>query len=243
MIFQPFFYPATGCASYLVGCGGRGLCAVVDPKVEDVDAYSAAAASKGMRIAYVIDTHIQADHRSGGRLLAERTGARYALHESAEVGFPFEPLADDQVLELGNVVVRVMHTPGHTADSICLVITDRRRGEEPWLVLTGDTLFSGAVGRPDLPGHVEVSAAALYDSLRRLLALADTVEVYPAHFSGSACGAGMSGKPMSTIGFERRWNPLLSLPREDFIRQVSGAIPARPAEMLAVLRFNQGVDG
>jgi hydroxyacylglutathione hydrolase len=243
VIFQPFFYPATGCASYLVGCGGEGVCAVIDPRVENVDAYAAAAAAKEMRIAYVIDTHIQADHRSGGRLLAERTGSSYALHRSSEVGFSFEPLEDGQVLELGNVVARVMHTPGHTPESICLVVTDRRRGDEPWLVLTGDTLFSGAVGRPDLPGQVEKSAAALYDSVRRLLALSDTVEVYPAHFSGSACGAGMSGKPMSTIGFERRWNPLLALSCEDFVRQVSQEIPAKPTEMLAVRRFNQGLGG
>lgn len=243
MIFQPFFYPATGCASYLVGCGGKGICAVIDPRVEDVDAYLAAAAAKGGRIAYVIDTHIQADHRSGGRLLAERSGGRYALHRYAEVGFAFDPLEDGQVMELGNVVARVMHTPGHTAESICLVVTDRRRGDEPWLVLTGDTLFSGAVGRPDLPGHLEQSAAELYDSLRRLLALPDTVEVYPAHFSGSACGAGMNGKPMSTIGFERRWNPLLTLARDEFVRRMSEAIPPRPAEMLSTLRFNQGLDG
>ena len=243
MIFQPFFVPATGCASYLVGCAGHGICAVIDPRAEDVDGYLAAAAARGMRVAYVIDTHIQADHRSGGRLVAERSGARYALHRAAAVEFPFEPLDDEQVIEMGNVLLRVMHTPGHTAESICLVVTDRRRGEEPWLVLTGDTLFSGAVGRPDLPGDAEASAGDLHDSLRRLLALPDTVEVYPAHFAGSACGAGMNGKPMSTIGFERRWNPLLALSRDEFVRQVSAAIPPRPAEMAAVLRFNQGARG
>jgi len=243
MIFQPFFYPATGCASYLVGCGGKGIAAVIDPQLEDVDAYIAAAEAKGMRIAYVIDTHIQADHRSGGRVLAERTGGRYALHRDAQVGFPFEPLEDGQLIELGNVVLRVLHTPGHTAESICLVVTDRRRGEEPWFVLTGDTLFSGAVGRPDLPGQVETSATELYDSLHRLLALPDTVEVYPAHFGGSACGAGMNGKPMSTIGFERRWNPLLALARDEFVRSVSEAIPPKPADMLEVLRFNHGRPG
>lgn len=241
MIFQPFFYPATGCASYLVGCAGKGTCAVIDPRVDEVDDYIAAAAAKGMTIAWVIDTHVQADHRSGGRVLAERTGGRYAMHRSAEVGFAFAPLDDDQVIELGNVVARVLHTPGHTPESVSLVVTDRRRGEEPWLVLTGDTLFSGAVGRPDLPGQVEQGAVALHDSLRRLLALPDTVEVYPGHFSGSACGAGMSGKPMSTIGFERRWNPLLSLPRDEFVRRVSDSVPPKPADMLAVLRFNQGL--
>lgn len=243
MIFEPFFYPATGCASYLVGCGGHGVCAVIDPHLDDVGAYLAAAAAKGMRIACVIDTHIQADHRSGGRALAGRAGAGYALHRSAAVEFPFQPLDDDQLLELGNVRLRVMHTPGHTDESISLVVTDRRRGDEPWLVLTGDTLFSGAVGRPDLPGHVEASASALHDSLRRLLALADTVEVYPAHFGGSRCGAGMSGKPMSTIGFERRWNPLLALDRDEFVRRVSQELPPRPGELVDIVRFNQGRTG
>ncbi len=243
MIFQPFFYPASGCASYLVGCGGKGICAVIDPRAEDIDSYIAAAGDKGMRIAYAIDTHIQADHRSGGRLLAANTHARYALHGSADVRFPFDPLTDGQVIELGNVTMRVVHTPGHTPESICLVVTDRRRVDAPWFVLTGDTLFSGAVGRPDLPGHTEDSAAQLHDSLQRLLALPDTVEVYPAHFAGSACGAGMNGKPMSTIGFERRWNPLLVLPRDEFIRQVAENIPARPAAMGEVLRFNQGLAG
>jgi hydroxyacylglutathione hydrolase len=242
MIFQPFFRPATGCAGYLVGCAGKGVCAAVDPRAEDVEAYLEAASSRGMRMAYVIDTHLQADHRSGGRRLAEKSGARYALHRLADVGFPFEPLDDGQILELGNVALRVLHTPGHTIESISLVVTDRRRGDEPWLVLTGDTLFSGAVGRPDLPGHAEESAAELWTSLRKLMALPDTVEVYPAHFAGSACGAGMNGKPMSTIGFERRWNALLGLPQEEFVRRVTEGIPAKPAEMMEVIRFNQGLD-
>jgi glyoxylase-like metal-dependent hydrolase (beta-lactamase superfamily II) len=242
VIFQPFFHQTTGCASYLVGCAGKGICAVVDPRADEVDAYSAAAAGKSMRIAYVIDTHVQADHRSGGRILAARAGARYALHRDADVRFPFDPLDEGQLVELGNVTLRVLHTPGHTPESICLLVTDRRRGAEPWLVLTGDTLFSGAVGRPDLPGHVETSASELYESLRRLTALPDTLEVYPAHFAGSACGAGMSGKPMSTIGFERRWNPLLSLGRDEFVHRVTEAIPPRPVDLADVLRFNQGLE-
>lgn len=240
MIFQPFFVRGSGCASYVVGCAGKSKCAVIDPRADDVDAYIATAAHHGMEIRYVVDTHVQADHRSGGRLLAERTGAAYALHRSAEVAFAFEPLDDGQVLDLGNVQMRVIHTPGHTPESICLLVTDHRRGDDAWFVLTGDTLFSGAVGRPDLPGAAEQSAAALWASLQRLLELPDTVEVYPAHFSGSACGAGMNGKPMSTIGFERRWNPLLKLAREDFIRQVCEGIPPKPPEMAEVMRFNHG---
>ena len=240
MIFQPFFFRGSGCASYVVGCAGKAKCAVVDPRIEDVDAYLAVAAHHGMEACYVVDTHVQADHRSGGRALAGRSGAKYALHRSAAVEFAFEPLDDGQVLDLGNVSMTVIHTPGHTPESISLLVTDRRRGNEPWFVLTGDTLFSGAVGRPDLPGAAEASAAALWTSLRKLLALPDSVEVYPAHFSGSACGAGMNGKPMSTIGFERRWNELLALPQSEFVRRVCDSIPRKPAERVDVLRFNQG---
>jgi glyoxylase-like metal-dependent hydrolase (beta-lactamase superfamily II) len=240
MIFQPFFFRGSGCAAYVVGCAGKAKCAVVDPRIEDVEAYLAVAAHHEMQVCYVVDTHVQADHRSGGRALAEKTGAKYALHRSASVEFAFEPLDDGQLLDLGNVSMKVLHTPGHTPESIALVVTDRRRGDEPWFVLTGDTLFSGAVGRPDLPGAAEPSAAALWSSLQKLLALPDSVEVYPAHFSGSACGAGMNGKPMSTIGFERRWNPLLALGRDEFVRQVCTGIPPKPAEMAAVMRFNQG---
>lgn len=240
MIFQPFFFRGTGCAAYVVGCAGKSKCAVIDPRAEEVDAYIAVAAHHKMEIHYVIDTHVQADHKSGGRLLAERTSAKYALHRSAEVAFAFEPLDDGDVLDLGNVQMKVMHTPGHTPESICLVVTDHRRGDFPWFVLTGDTLFSGAVGRPDLPGAAEQSARALWSSLQKLLELPDSVEVYPAHFSGSACGAGMNGKPMSTIDFERRWNPLLTLSRDEFVKQVCEGIPPKPPEMAAVMQFNQG---
>jgi hydroxyacylglutathione hydrolase len=241
MIFKPYYYDATGCAAYLFGCGGKGFCAVVDPHEEDVEAYASFAAQKGMRVTHVIETHVQADHRSGGRALAARTGAQYCLHASADVGFPFEPLRDGQVLELGNTLIRVLHTPGHTPESICLLVSDLRRGPEPWFVLTGDTLFVGAVGRPDLPGQAEANAAQLHTSLhQKLLPLPDDVEVYPAHFAGSPCGAGLSGKPASTMAAERRWNRLLSLPREAFVRELPQGVPARPAESEAIIRFNQG---
>ena len=128
------------------------------------------------------------------------------------MAFPFTPLADGQELVCGNVVIRVLHTPGHTPESLCLVVTDKTRGPEPWFVLTGDTLFVGTVGGgPDLPGAAEASARALHRSLRRLLTLPDHTEIYPTHFSGSACGKGMSGKPMSTLAFEKRFNPALSI--------------------------------
>jgi len=190
---------------------------------------------------HVMDTHIQADHESGGRVLAARTGAAYGLHESADVAFPFTPLADGQELVCGNVTTRVLHTPGHTPESLSLVVTDCTRGPEPWFVLTGDTLFVGTVGRPDLPGAMERSARDLYRSVQRLLALPDHTEIYPTHFAGSACGKGMSGKPMSTVGFEKRFNPVLSIASEDaFVAALTAELPPKPAGMEATLRQNQG---
>ncbi len=240
MIFRPFHRFETGCAAYLFGCGGLGKCAVVDAQERDLHEYVAFAASKQMQITHVIDTHVHADHRSAGPELARRVGATYCLHEAAEVVLPFERLCDGQELELGNTRIRVLHTPGHTPESMCLVVTDLRRGPEPWFVLTGDTLFVGAVGRPDLPGKTRQNAAELWGSLHdKLLGLPDDLEVYPGHFAGSPCGAGMSGKPSSTIAFEKRWNPLLSLDRAAFVEALA-EVPEKPAGMERILRFNQG---
>lgn len=240
MIFRPYYYFETGCAAYLLGCGGQGLCAVVDAHEEDVDEYVHFAATRGMRITHVIDSHVHADHRSGGAALAARVGAAYCLHESADVALPFEPLRDDQEIALGNTRIRVLHTPGHTPESVCLVVTDLRRGVEPWFVLTGDTLFVGAVGRPDLPGHARENAGQLHDSIHaKLLDLPDELEVYPGHFAGSACGAGMSGKPSSTLGVEKRWNPLLTASRDAFVAALVD-VPAKPPAMEEMLRRNRG---
>jgi glyoxylase-like metal-dependent hydrolase (beta-lactamase superfamily II) len=240
MLFRPYYYFQTGCAAYVFGCGTLAKCAVVDAHEEDIDAYAEFAASKGMRITHVIDTHVHADHRSGGPALAKKVGAAYCLHESADVALPFEPLRDGQEIELGNTRVKVLHTPGHTPESICLVVTDLRRGSDPWFVLTGDTLFVGAVGRPDLPGRARENAAELYESVhQKLLTLPDDLEVFPAHFAGSMCGAGMSGKPSSTIAFEKRWNPLLSRSKEEFVAALAD-VPAKPAEMERILAVNRG---
>ncbi len=243
MIFKPYYYFETGCAAYVFGCGGLGKCAVVDAHQEDVEAYAAFAASKGMRITHVIDSHVHADHLSGGPALARHVGAAYCLHESAQVSLEFTPIKDGQDVELGNTHVKVLHTPGHTPESVSLVVSDLRRGPEPWFLLTGDTLFVGAVGRPDLPGHARENAEQLYRSVHeKLLTLPGDVEVFPAHFAGSACGAGMSGKPSSTIAFERRWNPLLSRSKDEFVQALLD-VPPKPVEMEAILRANQGRPG
>lgn len=241
MIFRPFYRFETGCAAYVFGCGGQGICCVVDPHESDVDAYIEFAEAKAMRIASVFETHVHADHRSGGRVLAAKTGAAYALHRNADVAFAFEPLDDERVIELGNTIVRVLHTPGHTPESIALVVSDLRRGPEPWFVCTGDTMFVGSVGRPDLPGRERENAAELHRSLHdKLLSLPAQLEVYPAHFSGSVCGAGLSGKPTSTLAFEKQWNELLGLDRDAFVARVAADVPAKPAEMESILRFNRG---
>jgi glyoxylase-like metal-dependent hydrolase (beta-lactamase superfamily II) len=181
---------------------------------------------------------MHADHRSGGRELARRTGAQYCVHEAADVTYPFTALRDGDEIELGNTRVKVLHTPGHSPESVCLVVTDLKRGAAPWFVLTGDTLFVGAVGRPD--GRTRENAAQLYASLHdKLLTLPDDLEVYPAHFSGSVCGVGLSGKPMSTLGFEKRWNTMLSLDRDAFIEALAD-VPPKPTEMERILAFNRG---
>jgi len=240
MIFKPYYYFETGCAAYLFGCGTLGKCAVVDAHERDIDAYAEFAASKDMRITHVIDTHVHADHRSGGPALARKVGAKYCLHESADVAIPFEPLKDGQEVELGNTRVTALHTPGHTPESMCLLVTDLRRGTDPWFVLTGDTLFVGAVGRPDLPGRARENASELFDSIHsKLLTLPDDLEIYPGHFSGSVCGAGMSGKPSSTIAFEKRWNSLLAKSRSEFVAELAD-VPPKPAAMEQILSINRG---
>ena len=229
--------------SYFFGCASLGKAVAVDVVAGDEDRFIDEAGRAKVRIAYVIDTHVHADHYSGGRKLAQLAEAPYCLHESNRdnVGFDFLPLADGQVLHVGNVKVKVLHTPGHTLDSVCLLVTDLRRGEAPWFVVTGDTLFVGAVGRPDLLGREAEMAAQLHDTLHaKLLSLPDEIEIFPGHQAGSACGIGLSGKPSSTLGFEKRWNPLLSKKRDDFIAAVR-EVPPKPAEMEGMVRVNRGL--
>lgn len=234
MIFRQILHPATGCASYVFGCISKSRLAVVDPHAEHIDDYVAVAESVGAPIVAVLETHVQADHTSGAGELVRRTGAELYLHEAADVAFPRRALADGDEVELGNDYIRALHTPGHTPESICLLVGDRTRAEEPWFVLTGDTLFVGDAGRPDLerePAAARAAAEELYASLERLLQLPDELEVYPAHFSGSACGRSLSAKPSSTIGFERRHNPALR-PRakSEFVDYMLSDLPPAPSE-------------
>jgi hydroxyacylglutathione hydrolase len=216
---------------------------VVDPQ-HDIEPYLEAAAQKNMRITHIFETHVQADHVSGARRLAEATGAPILMHAAAGLRFPHVDLVDEQEVDLGNVGITVLATPGHTPDGVSFLVTDRSRASEPWFVLTGDTLFSGGVGRPDLlgSGAEQRLAEQLYDSLHgRLLALPDHVEVYPAHFGGAACGKGLSGKPGSTIGFERRFNPALQHARRDaFVRFVLSDLPPQPPQFAENRRLNLG---
>jgi glyoxylase-like metal-dependent hydrolase (beta-lactamase superfamily II) len=228
--------------SYFFGCAGHGKAVAVDVVAGDEDWFVEEAKKANSAITHVIDTHVHADHLSGGRKLARMVGAPYCLHEHAAgvVKFSFEPLRDNQVIEAGNVLVRVLHTPGHTPESLSLLVIDKRRGEEPWFVLTGDTLFVGAVGRPDLLGREREMAGMLFDTLQtKLLSLPDTLEIFPAHQAGSVCGVGLSGKPSSTLGFERRWNPALSIRnRDEFIAYLTRDIPPRPANMDQIVAVN-----
>jgi hydroxyacylglutathione hydrolase len=206
----------------------------------DLDTYREIASSLGIKILYVIDTHVHADHISGGRALAESLSADYCMHESAPAAFEFRRIKDGEELDLGNVGIRVMHTPGHTLDSVCLAVVDRTRADEPWFVLTGDALLVGDAGRPDL--SPERDADAIYDSLhQRLSSLADDVELFPAHFSGSVCGRALSGKPSSTLGFERRHNAAFG-PRslDEFRRFIMDSLPPKPPEFERIVAINLG---
>src|SRR5881296_2941913 len=199
-----------------------------------------------MRITHIIETHVQADHVSGARRLAEATGAPIFMHEAADVRFPHTDMVDGDRLDLGNVGLRVLATPGHTPDGVSILVTDRSRAVEPWFVLTGDTLFSGGVGRPDLLGEGAETGLAeqLHDSLfGKLLKLPDHIEIHPAHFGGAACGKGLSGKPGSTIGFERRFNPALQLTsKADFVRFVLTDLPSQPPAFAENRRRNLGLE-
>jgi glyoxylase-like metal-dependent hydrolase (beta-lactamase superfamily II) len=240
MILRQFLHTEPVAASYLFGCGGKSAGAVVDP-VGDIAPYLAAAEAVGMRILYVIDTHVHADHISAGRALAEAAGGDYVLFAGADATSQFKGVRDGEVLELGNVTVEVLHTPGHTPEHISLLVTDRTRSTEPWFVLTGHTLMVGDLGRTELATSAEEGARALFRSVQALKALPDHIEVLPGAYSGSVCGRSLSGKPSSTIGFERRNNRAFRIEDEtEFVRTMLADIPPAPPEAARLRAINAG---
>jgi hydroxyacylglutathione hydrolase len=242
--FRQLLNDKTACASYVFGCKSAGEFAVVDPHADLVDDYVAAAESQGARITAVLETHLQADHLSGLPELVERTGATAFVPEGAGFEFDHRPLADGELVKLGNTVIQAVATPGHATAHHAYLVTDHRRGDDPWMVLTGDALLAGAAGRPDLHAHgdttVEEMARTLYRSItERLLVLPDHLLLYPGHYAGSVCGAGLSGHPASTIGFECRNNEALGLSEDEFVAALIAEIPAAPEGQAEIVAANR----
>ena len=245
MFFRQLLNDETGCASYVLGCKTQGTFAVVDPHVDLVETYVSLAQAQGAAIVAVFDTHLQADHVSGVPELVALTGAAAYLPVDAGVDFQHHPLADGEVVRLGNTDVQAIATPGHGLAHHAYLVTDHTRGLQPWFVLTGDALLVGDVGRPDLHAHgehtVESMARSLYRSItERLLTLPDHLLVYPSHYSGSVCGRGLSANPASTIGFERRHNAALQHVDEDgFVKALLQDIPPAPEQQAAIVAANR----
>ena len=253
MIFKQFRFEKLGQASYILGCARAKEAFVVDPIADlGVDFYVVEAADRGLAIMHVLETHVHADFVSCARELAEAAGAEHHLFHTAPVRYPFSPLKDGQTLEAGQVLVRVLATPGHTPEHVSYLVTDRARAQEPWFVLTGDSLFVGDVGRPDL--LVGDQALDVLDESERarlqyrsikgtLFALPEHVEVYPAHYGGSACGGvNMSGKVASTIYFEKRYNQALQQPDDAaFARFVKDTSRPLPQNYARIKSYNLGL--
>jgi hydroxyacylglutathione hydrolase len=242
MYVEQFFVDGLGCASYLVGCEAKGIAAVVDPD-RDVQRYLDAAERRSLRITHVIETHLHADHVSGNTDLAARTGAQIYIHEAAAAAFPHRPLHDGDVLELGAVRMEVRSTPGHTPESVTLLITDTTRGAEPWMALTGDLLFVGDVGRPDLVGADAARdlAVHLHESLfEGILRLDDGLLIYPGHGAGSLCGRAIGSVRSTTLGFERKHNPALQVTERDaFVEYMTSNLPEQPGNHQRIKAMNR----
>jgi len=239
MYFRQILHEEKSCASYLVGCPTIGACAVIDPQGEP-SAYIDRLEGQALKVTAVIETHVHADHLSCARDLARQTGAPLFLGPGAEAAYSYSALQDGQVIPVGNRRIEVMHTPGHTPEHVCLRVDE-------WFVLTGDTLFVGDVGRVDLSHNddgrslpVSQRAEQLYDSLQRLLALPDWMEIYPGHYAGSVCGRGMDGKPVSTIGRERDRNKALRLDRQHFVDFQRSNLPPLPQDFHRIKTRNLG---
>ncbi|MDX6541559.1 MAG: hydroxyacylglutathione hydrolase [Gaiellales bacterium] len=241
MIFEQIVWRDLGCASYLVGCQVAGEAVVVDPPL-DVREVLALCKRHGAKLVGVIETHTHADHVSGHGVLAQHHGCWIAIHEIANAVYEHRPLRDGDRIDVGNIALDVFHTPGHRPEHCCIVVSDRTRGDEPWFVLSGDALFVGDSGRPDLAIAGDEGAAVLYRSLHeRLGALDNGVELYPGHVAGSLCGRGMSAKTSSTLGFERRFNPMLAdMAVEQFVQRANADLAPKPPTMARIVEMNRG---
>ncbi len=242
MIFRQVTHDDLGCASYLIGDETAGVAAVVDPKFE-IHEYLELAHYMGVSIEHILETHNHADHVSGHGRLAAATGAKIHILRDAKPSYDHEPFDDGWELELGSVRVRAVHTPGHRPEHTVFALIDTSRGEEPWALLTGDSLFVNDVARPDLAIDKEDGARAIFQSLRdRLLTLPPETEIWPGHLGGSLCGGpGMDMKVSSTLGFERRHNPLLQIEEEDrFVEQATAKLGPQPPNFKAIIEINTG---
>ncbi|HEX2293314.1 MAG TPA: MBL fold metallo-hydrolase [Gaiellaceae bacterium] len=239
MLFRQFVDDDLGCASYLIGDESSGEAVVVDPAYA-IEQYLEAAEHDEVRLVRVIETHTHADHVSGHGRLALEHGLPVSIHRAAEPEYPFDGFEDGDELEVGSVLIRVVHTPGHRPEHCALAVSDRERADEPWLTLTGDSLFVGDAARPDLAVEATEGAHDLYRSLQRLLELPDGVEVYPGHVAGSLCGSGMSSKRSTTIGFERRFNHKVTGNDEDGFVAASIRAGVKPPNMDRIVELNRG---
>ena len=242
MIFRQLVHDDLGCASYLVGDEHAGVAAVVDPRL-DIDEYLRLARYLGVRIEHILETHNHADHVSGHGRLAAATGAAIHIHRAAAAEYAHEPFDDGWELALGALRVKALHTPGHRPEHTAFALVDRARGEDPWAVLTGDSLFVGGVARPDLAVDKRDGARGIFESLNaKLLTLPVTCEVWPGHLGGSLCGGpGMDLKVSSTIGYERDHQPLLRVSEvDDFIEQTTAALGPQPPNFRAIVELNRG---
>ena len=240
MIFTQFVDDALGCASYLVGDEGSGEAVVVDPAYA-IEQYLEEATRRGVRVVRVLETHTHADHVSGHGRLALEHGVPVSIHSAAGAEYPHDSLEDGDEISLGAVVLRCVHTPGHRPEHCCFAVLDTSRGDDPWLVLTGDSLFVGDSARPDLAVEAREGAEGLFHSLRRLVELGDGVEVYPGHVAGSLCGRSMSSKASTTIGFERRFNPALATEDvAEFIAESASSSAPKPPNMERIVELNRG---
>jgi hydroxyacylglutathione hydrolase len=242
MIFRQLTHEDLGCASYLIGDANAGVAAVVDPKFE-IEAYLRLARYLGVHIDHILETHNHADHVSGHGRLQAATGATIHIHRLAEADYPHEPFDDDWELALGGLTVRALHTPGHRPEHTAFALIDHNRSEQPWAVLSGDSLFVGAIARPDLAVDKAEGARGIFRSLHeQLLTLPETCEVWPGHLGGSLCGGpGMDLKVSSTIGFERAGQELLQLSDEDeFVAETTAKLPPQPPNFQNIVAINRG---